>query len=181
MPGLAEIRVGVIDEHEIFRRGIVACLREDEELAVVEVGPTVPRAGSVDVLVLSPQAVGRKLPCPAVVCYARAEEAERLATRDNVLAVLPRRTMMPAQLTAAVRAAAAGLRVSGHRLAGPTVSERSRAVLRLLAGGANTREISSELGFSERTIKGEIAEIQRDLGARNRAHLVAEAVRADLI
>jgi DNA-binding NarL/FixJ family response regulator len=63
----------------------------------------------------------------------------------------------------------------------PDLDTRTVEVLRLIADGAGTREISSELGYSERTIKTVIAEAVRGLGARNRAHAVAEAMRRALI
>ena len=37
------------------------------------------------------------------------------------------------------------------------------------------------LSYSERTIKGVIQEIERELGARSRAHAVAEGIRQGLI
>jgi DNA-binding NarL/FixJ family response regulator len=171
----------VIDDHEVFTRGIVACLREDPLLAVTEFNGTLPGPGAVDVLVISGKVGRAKLSSPAVVCYARPADAARLAARPDVLAVLPRRTVTPDQLIAAVRAAAAGLKVNGEPQVDAGLSERSRDILRMLAGGADTREISSKLGYSERTIKAAIAEVQRALGARNRAHAVAEAVKANLI
>jgi DNA-binding CsgD family transcriptional regulator len=54
-------------------------------------------------------------------------------------------------------------------------------VLRLLARGADTQEISRSLRYSERTIKTLIQEIERELGARSRAQAVAEGIRLGLI
>ena len=172
---MAAIRVGVVDEHEVFRRGIIACLRDDSRLTVV----AVPE--DADVLVLSMAAARTPAHCPAIVCFGRRQEAATLADRDDVFAVLPRRSVTPEQIVSAVHAAAAGLRVT---VAGEDVrelKERNRDVLRLLATGADTREISQELGYSERTIKAAIAEVSARLGARSRAQAVAEAVRQNLI
>ena len=58
---------------------------------------------------------------------------------------------------------------------------RSLQVLRMLADGAAIREISSSLGWSERTIKGVIADIQREFQARSRTQAVVEALRRQLI
>jgi DNA-binding CsgD family transcriptional regulator len=43
------------------------------------------------------------------------------------------------------------------------------------------REISDSLGWSERTIKGVIASVQREFQARTRTQAVAEALRRELI
>jgi len=43
----------------------------------------------------------------------------------------------------------------------------------LLADGASDRQISRELGISERTVSNEVREIGRRLGAANRAHTIA--------
>lgn len=174
---MPEIRVAVIDEHEVFRRGVVASLQEDADIEVVDgQGP------DVDVVVLSAAAAHlNDLGRPAVVCTGAAAERDGLTGRDNVMALLPRRTVTPSQLVAAVRAAAAGLRIAAERTEPAPMDDRSREVLRMLAEGADTREISQELGYSERTIKATIYDIERDLGARNRAHAVAEAVRQNLI
>lgn len=178
---MAEIRVGVVDEHEVFRRGVVACLDEDEDIVVVELDSSDFEA-DIDVAVLSAAVAGTaELRAPTVVCAANPSEVNGIATQPNVMAVLPRRSVTPSQLVAAVRAAAAGLRIAVEGTETPGLDERSRAVLRLLAEGAGTREISQALGFSERTIKATIYDIERDLGARNRAHAVAEAVRQNLI
>jgi DNA-binding CsgD family transcriptional regulator len=54
-------------------------------------------------------------------------------------------------------------------------------ILRLLAIGCGTREISEMVGCSERTVKYAIREAERHLEARSRAHVVAEAIRQGMI
>ena len=141
-------------------------------LQVADLHEALPDPGTTDVIVTSSgMALGQEqLAAPSVVCYSYDAEAIRLAARTDVLAVLPRRTLTPEQLVAAVHAAAAGLRVNGDITAHEVMSDRSRDVLRLLAHGADTREISSKLGYSERTIKAAIADVQTMLGTRNRTH-----------
>lgn len=116
---------------------------------------------------------------PLVVC-ADTNRGCRVAGR-RIHALLPRRTLDPEQLVAAVRAAAAGLHVEPDAAPDAELDERSLEILRLLAEGLDTREISSRIGYSERTTKAVIAELQRQLGTRSRAHSVAEAVRKLLI
>jgi DNA-binding CsgD family transcriptional regulator len=171
----ATIKVAVVDEHEMFALGLRSCLAEHSSVEVM------PRPdGPVDVAIVSPQVAREvRLPCPLVVC---GDAPTQLAAGNVVLAVLPRATLTTGQLIASVHAAAAGLRVTSPD--GPRVSRlqgRRLEVLGLLATGADTREIAARLGYSDRTIKGVIQEIQVALGARSRAHAVAEGIRQGLI
>ena len=59
--------------------------------------------------------------------------------------------------------------------------ERDLQVLRLMADGHSTAGIARDLAYSESTIKNIIHAIVRELGARNRAHAVATALRTELI
>jgi DNA-binding NarL/FixJ family response regulator len=60
-------------------------------------------------------------------------------------------------------------------------SQRDLSVLRLLADGRSTAGIAADLAYSESTIKNVIHDLVRQLGARNRAHAVAVAIRSGLI
>ncbi|MCV7060583.1 helix-turn-helix transcriptional regulator [Mycolicibacterium vaccae] len=119
---------------------------------------------------------------PVLVCSDAP--GDRTSGGGNVVAVLPRSQLTENQLGAAVHAAASGLRVG---VAGSAVSvpvglpERSLRVLRLLAAGYGTREISDAVGCSERTVKYAIRDAERHLVARTRAHVVAEAIRQGMI
>ena len=178
------IRAAVVDEHEIFRRGLLACLADDPFVEVVwdsaQEAPTV----EVDVAVLSLEAAGRhRYDCPLVVLSPTAVVAGRLPEGASASAILPRRLLSSEQLSVAVRAAAVGLQVN-HGESAPAGWERDDRhveVLRLLAQGAGTHDIATSLSYSERTIKSVIQEIERDLGARSRAHAVAEGIRRGLI
>jgi len=179
------IRVAVVDGNAIFRRGVVASLADDPLLRVVTELPAGPLATEADVVVTSPDAaLAEVFPAPLVVCTPSPGAFLGGGRSGNrVLAVLPRSTVTPDQLTGAVRAAAAGLEVKAATQATPgrSFDHRSVGVLRLLAEGAGTREISQQTGFSERTIKQVIYEIEQWLGARSRAHAVAEGIRRGLI
>jgi DNA-binding NarL/FixJ family response regulator len=62
-----------------------------------------------------------------------------------------------------------------------TLSARDVNVLRLLADGRSTAAIADDLAYSESTIKNVIRDLVRAMGARNRAHAVAMAIRACVI
>jgi len=180
------LRVAVVDENEIFRRGLVACLEENAGFDVVSVWsePLLGAAAAAvsrtaDVAVVSPRAARQsELACALVVC---ANAPFGAGDDDHVLALLPRNRLTAEQLVAAVQGAAAGLTVFRRELALPQLDERRIRILRLLADGANTDEISQSLRYSERTIKGLVASIQIELGSRTRAQAVATAIRGELI
>jgi DNA-binding NarL/FixJ family response regulator len=180
------IRVAVVDENEIFRRGVVACLDDNASFDVVSAWSE-PLVGAeaaalsrtVDVAVVSAKAArDSELACALVVC-STAPLAE--AEDDCVLALLPRNGLTSEQLAAAVQGAAVGLKVFRRELFPPQLDERRLRILRLLADGASTEEISQCLRYSQRTIKGLVASIQIELGSRTRAQAVATAIRSELI
>jgi DNA-binding CsgD family transcriptional regulator len=55
----------------------------------------------------------------------------------------------------------------------PPLTPRMVDIAWLLADGASDRQISRELGISERTVSNEVREIGRRLGTSNRAHTIA--------
>ncbi|MFK8025637.1 MAG: LuxR C-terminal-related transcriptional regulator [Ilumatobacter sp.] len=175
------IDVGVFDDNVIFASGVVAVLRDDPRVNGVSLDPD--DAGRVDVAVMSAhQITSAAVTCPIVACTSPREPALVEPETMGVVAILERDELTPDQLCSAIHAAAAGLRIHWDAKPGAgLLDDRSREVLRLLASGAGTREISSQLGYSERTIKGTISEVQRALGARSRAHAVAVALRSALI
>jgi DNA-binding NarL/FixJ family response regulator len=184
--GSHRIRVGVVEEVEIFRRGLVACLTEDPQVEVGGTAAEPPLAESSDVAVVSAGAASsHHFSCPIVVCCGDRDEPRAAAATNDVAGVLVRGTMTEAQLHATVRAAAAGLRVNAEAYASNAapngVEPRSVRVLELLAEGRNTREIADEMSYSERTIKKLIHELERLLDARSRAQAVALAIRHGLI
>jgi DNA-binding NarL/FixJ family response regulator len=180
------VRVAVVDENEIFRRGVVACLDENATFEVVSawpdplVGPAAAAVNrQVDVAVVSAKAATEsELACALVVC---ASDQFAVPEDDHVLALLPRNGLSAEQLAAAVHGASVGLKVSRHELSLPRLDERCVHILRLLADGATTEEISERLHYSQRTIKGLVASIQVELRSRTRAQAVATAIRAELI
>jgi len=180
------IRVAVVEENDIFRRGILACLESDDAIEVVYEGSTGPVPALADVAIASESAAtGIACARPTLVCSDGARPADRGCAAGNVVAVLPRSQLTEDQLGAAVRAAASGLRVdvTHDQAVSPTTGlpQRSLEILRLLAIGYGTREISAAVGCSERTVKYAIREAERHLEARSRAHVVAEAIRQGMI
>ncbi|KPC80742.1 MULTISPECIES: helix-turn-helix transcriptional regulator [Streptomyces] len=61
------------------------------------------------------------------------------------------------------------------------LSDRERAVLRLVADGRETSEIANELCYSVRTVTTVLHDITQRFRLKNRAHAVAYALRAGLL
>ncbi|MFD6415976.1 response regulator transcription factor [Streptomyces sp. NPDC060194] len=55
------------------------------------------------------------------------------------------------------------------------------ATLTLVAAGTSNRDIAATTGQSGAAVKAQLALVRRKLGARNRAHAVAIALRSGLI
>lgn len=68
----------------------------------------------------------------------------------------------------------AGLNIAG-------LADREVEVLRLLAEGLSTKQISAKLSYSERTVKSIVHGVVTRLGLRNRTHAVVYALRAGVI
>jgi DNA-binding NarL/FixJ family response regulator len=186
------LRVGILEEHEIFRRGVAAVL-EEEDCECILLGvdrEQFPEAAdaetALDVAVVCSRLLVRtRLSCP-LVCLAIPElqGAESCHLSPNVKATLPHEGLTAEELVASVRAAAAGLQVESPSLSAHgngTVNPRMIQVLKLLAGGADTRTIARELQLSERTVKTLVHDIQLTLGVGTRAQAVAEGIRIGLI
>ena len=169
------IHVGIADEHEMFALGLRTALAGS---ALVKVSPVID--DDTDVVIASPRmAEERRFPCPIVVC---GEPPNRVAPGNEVMAVLGRASLTAEQLLASIHAAATGLRViHAENDPAPRLAGRGLEVLALLAAGADTREIAEQLGYSDRTIKSVIRDVQVSLGAKNRVQAVAEGIRQGLI
>ena len=64
---------------------------------------------------------------------------------------------------------------------GMRLTAREREVLRLLAGGARSRDIAEALFISERTVKTHVASTMQKLNANTRAEAVAKAIQSGLL
>lgn len=63
----------------------------------------------------------------------------------------------------------------------PHLTPRERDLLRLLAQGRSNRQVAHDLGITEATVKGYLRDLFDKLGAQDRAHAVALALRMRLI
>jgi DNA-binding NarL/FixJ family response regulator len=179
-----QIRVAVVEEHEILRSGLVSCLEEAPRVKVGAASTDELHALDTDLAVVSSEAARRHaFPCPIVVCSDDPDGPRRVAEGNDVAGVVHRESVTIAQLHATVQAAAAGLRVRPKGNAGQDdrLDRRSLRLMELVAEGHNSREIADRMSYSEQTIKKLVTALECRLKARTRAHLVALAIRRGLI
>lgn len=191
------IRVAVAVRSRSVRGALERGLRQRASIVVVPfpVGGAAPWLANVDADVVLVDLVewsqeAAAAPHPAVIALAEApDDAVVVATlRAGARGVLPYDADIAA-VTAAVEAAAAGLvvmpagRSSGRSSAQPepTLTEREREVLILLAAGLPNRAIGERLGIAEQTVKTYVAAILDKLDAATRAEAVAIGLRRGLI
>jgi two-component system nitrate/nitrite response regulator NarL len=97
----------------------------------------------------------------------------------------------PAQIAAALRAAALGLSVRGAAPvrpgfraldgAGPLLTPREAEILALIGEGLSNKAVARRLGISGHTVKFHVEGLFRKLGAGSRAAAVHEGLRQGLI
>lgn len=179
-----ELRVAVVEDQEIIRRGLVACLMDDPNFHVTAITAEDFATAEADVAVVSEDAAAKyTFACPLVLCVRHPAAVAPLAAGNEVAGVLDRGALTSAQLHATVRAAAAGLSVNPqwNGALAEQLDPRALHVLQLLAEGHSTREIADRMNYSERTIKKEITRLEEKMHARSRAQMVAIATRRGLI
>jgi DNA-binding NarL/FixJ family response regulator len=143
------------------------------------------------------------LPDTLIVVFSGSEDAAhlRLALELDVRGFIPK-SSNPEVIEAALRLVLAGGRylpdpVRMMALAGPAgelrpreslypgpardLTERQIEVLRMLAGGAENKQIARALGISPYTVKAHVAQVLQLLGASNRTQAVDIARRQGVI
>ena len=210
VPLHAPVPVMVVAADPLSRAGIVSQLRtghgftiasEDappEDAVALVVADEVDCATAAEIRSLRARGVGR-----VIALVTRVDDKSLIvAAEAGVTGVVRRSEATASNLTAAIRAAAAGegtlppdllgrlLRQVGHlqrQVLSPRgltfagLTERELEVLRLLADGLDTSEVGQRLFYSERTVKNIIHDVTSRLELRNRTHAVAYAIREGLI
>ena len=136
--------------------------------------------------------------CRFVLLYEEIEPEEGLALLKAGAAAILTRAAGPAEIVAAVKAAASGLSVLPRALLGPLLdgalaeaslehsdsaplTPRELEVLAAMADGASNKAIARRLGISFHTAKFHVAAILAKLDADSRTEAVARAAQRGLV
>ena len=63
----------------------------------------------------------------------------------------------------------------------PELTHREQQVLELVAGGWSAKQIATKIGIAPRTVEGHIQTVRLKMRARNKTHLVTQAVQAGIL
>lgn len=197
------IRVLVAEDMRILREALVALLSDEQDLEVVvavdngdEIVPQALRH-QPDVAVLDIDLPGldgltaaarlkTEVPeCRTLILTALSRPGNVRRSVEAQVAGFMAKDARPEDLAAAIRTVAAGGRVIDPQLAYATLhvdegplTEREREVMRLMASGAEPREIASELHLTYGTVRNYLGAAVAKLGARNRVDAIRIASEA---
>jgi len=208
MPDIPQpLRLLLVDDHFVVRSGLAASLALEDDMSVIAEAADAKEAinayetHSPDVVLMDLQ-MGETNGVEAVakICqdhpaarilvfssFARDEDIYR-AIRAGALGYLQKAAPRE-DLLEAVRQVSRGNRYLpreiaqrlADRLNRPEPSPREREVLALIAKGRSNKEVASDLGLSEDTVKRHVSNLMAKLGAQDRTQAVTEALRRGLI
>ncbi len=206
-----EIRLFLVDDHEMVREGLKKMLAHYRDIVIVgEAGTAAEALRAVQtaqphVVLLDMQLPDRPgleilpelqalSPAPAVLVLTVHDDDDLVlgAARNGARGYVLKHTSHE-DLAAAIRQVASGghhfgpevvgALVQGQRRSekGVTLTSRETDVLRLLADGLSNREIGARLYLSGDTIKSHLGSIYRKLGVDSRTQAVVVALRDKLL
>jgi len=209
------LRILVVDDHPVFRMGLVALLSSIGGLDVVAEADSLETAVSaierhdVDVVMMdlnlgddsgveATREVLARRPDVGVLVVTMVEDedtvfaAMRAGARGYLL-----KGAGPVEIERALRAVAAGEVLlspkvaagamaifTGQRRRGPdpfpSLTDREREVLELVAEGLDNRRIAQRLALSDKTVRNHLSSVLTKLGVADRAAAIAKARDAGL-
>lgn len=205
---MSHIKVLIVDDHALFRSGIRRLLSLSQDFEVV--GEACSGEDAIELIAAStPDVVLMDVDMPGIGGVPATDTIHSLYPHCRVILLTGHRRYIVAGIQAgasgyvlkdadeevvldAIRTVYAGgvylqpevqVTIVGtfqHSTPVP-LSEREVAIVRLMADGVSNREIGTRLGLSEPRIKQHINDIFDKLGANDRAHAVAIAIRSGLL
>ena len=205
------IRILLVDDHTVVRKGLRTFLSYDPELEVVgeaadgaqalsKARELTPDVVVMDLLmpgmdgIAATAAIRRELPETEVLALTSVLEDASVvgAVRAGAIGYLLKDTQAEA-LCQAIKAAAAGQVQLTHRAAASLMqaisapespeelTERETDVLRLLAQGQANKQIARSLSIAEKTVKVHVSNILGKLGVQSRTQATLYAIRIGLV
>ncbi|HEU0003600.1 MAG TPA: response regulator transcription factor [Ktedonobacteraceae bacterium] len=205
------IRILLVDDHTVVRKGLRTFLKYDAELEVVGEAAdgaqalTLARELTPDVVLMdllmpvmdgiaATAAIRRELPETEVLALTSVLEDASVvgAVRAGAIGYLLKDTQAQA-LCQAIKAAAAGQVQLTPRAAArlmqaistpespEALTERETDVLRLLSQGYSNKQIARSLNNTEKTIKTHVSRILSKLGVQSRTQATLYAIRTGLV
>lgn len=206
MPAAPTIRLLIIDDHRLFREGLVRMLGSEKGFRVVAQADGGDNAVALwdrhepDVTLVDISMPGisgietvrsiRSLHPDAKLLMLTSSEEQRdiISALDAGASGYITKTIRYSDLLSAVREVSEGGRAIGESIARilaernkkSPLTAREQEVLLLLKEGLTLTQIGEELSVTERTIRSHVAFIKAKLGAVNVAQAVAEGFRQGL-
>jgi len=203
------VRVLLVDDHEVVRRGLRDMLEDERDIEVVAEAGTVAEAmAQADATKPDVAVVDMRLPdgdgvalCKrlranngprCLVLTAFDDEPALVAAIEAGVSGYLLKQVRGQDVVTAVREVAAGrslldpvttARVLGRMRRGPdpldALTERERHVLELIGEGLSNREIAQRLFLAEKTVKNYVTSVLAKLGLQRRAQAIALIARRD--
>jgi len=201
------IRLLVVDDHPVFRTGIVAMFQDLPDITVIAQAEDGVAAVSAyrkhlpDVVLMDlrlPKLSGveailqirREHPdCRVIVLTTYDSDEDIFRALQSGAKSYLLKDMSQDDIVAAVRAVYAGREVLpppvasvlAERMTRKDLTERELAVLKLIVRGRSNKEIATDLAITERTVKFHLAGIFEKLKVFDRTQAAIEAVRHGMV
>jgi len=187
------IRVMLVDDHEVVRRGIVTVIDANEALSVIGEAASVAEANR-RLPAIRPEVLVVDLQLPDgtgidVMRTARGLDPEPrmlvLTSFDDDAAIreskaagaagLMLKSARSLEIVEAIKAVHAGRSIwpSDHAAEGPELSESDQRIVELIGDGHSNREIAEALGIAEKTVKNRVTVILQAHGMQRRTQVAA--------
>ncbi len=204
---MQQIRILIVEDHHVVRQGLVALLKTVPDMAVVaeakdgKEGVRLFKEHKPDVTVMD-----LRLPVMSGVEAITQIRAENPSARIIVLTTFDGdediyralqagargyllKDMFGEELMDAIRTVHAGrTRIPpaiaerlAERMGGPSLTSRELEVLRSIVSGRSNKEIGSDLGISEATVKTHINSILSKLGVTDRTQAATTALQRGIV
>ncbi|MEH1835521.1 MAG: response regulator transcription factor [Nostoc sp.] len=201
------IRVLIVDDHPIVRKGLVTIINRDPEMTAIaqaedgqqaidafrEYQPDVtlmdlrmPKMGGVEAI-MAIRAEFKQARIAVLTTYDSDEDIYRGLQAGAQGYLL--KDAKPGELLNAIRAIHNGQKYIPpevgakllQRMSNPELSERELEVLRLMAQGMGNQEIGTALSIGESTVKSHVNRILSKLGVSDRTQAVITAVKRGIV